>query len=255
MTKRWCGHIFLGISLMMAVHTMHSTVAMAAERGFLGMQVQGISSKISGALGLEKVAGVLVRDVSLDGPAANAGVRRGDLIVGFGGVEIDTFDRLLQTTAKFAAGDTIKLDLVREGERRTIDLTLSGWPDGWRVAQSSFAAQPELGITVAALTPKLRDRMGIRWGSTGVVVTVSDDQFAGTTPLRRGDIIVQINQRDIWDPKAFIDAYAEAKAASRPSLLILVERTDGFKYLLQPIVYAAPGGGNAPLFQIPGQSQ
>lgn len=226
---------------------------LSSEPGFLGMQVQGISSRIAGALGLQDVAGVLVRDISLDGPASNAGIRRGDLIVKFDGVAIDTFERLVQTAGKLKAGAEVKIEVVRRAERLPITMTLSSWPKGWQIENSSFAAQPELGITLAALTQTLRDRMGIRWGTTGVVVTVSNDQFAGVTPLRRGDVIVQVNQNDVWDPKQFLEAYQAAKNENKPSLLILVERTDGFKYLLQPINYAGAGAADAPLFQIPGQ--
>ncbi len=249
----FCRYMCLATTFFILTSVTAPSLSLSAERGFLGMQVQGISSRIAGALDLPEVAGVLVLDISLDGPASNAGIRRGDLIVTFDGIAVDTFERLVQTATKLKAGSEVKIDVLRRAQRLSVVMTLSDWPDGWKIDNASFAAQPELGITLAALTQTLRERMGIRWGSTGVVVTVSNDQFAGVTPLRRGDVVVQVNQQEIWDPKQFLEAYQAAKDANRPSLLILVERTDGFKYLLQPINYAGAGAADAPLFKIPGQ--
>lgn len=223
----------------------------AAERGFMGMQVQGVSPRIAAALGYQSSSGVLIRDISIDGPASNAGLRRGDLIVSMQGKEIDTFERLLQLSVSWKSGDTIDIKVWRSGKTETVSMTLSSWPETWLVEDNAFAAQPDLGLTFAALTPKLRERLGIRWGSTGLIVTVSDDQFAGVTPLRRGDLVVQVNQMPVWEPKQFLRAYSDAKSAGAAHLLMLVERADGFKYMLQPI--ASDQTGPAPGFKLPGQ--
>lgn len=231
--------------------TFLSSSVLSAERGFMGMQVQGISVRIAAALGFEKSSGVLIKDISIDGPASNAGLRRGDLIVNMQGQEIDTFERLLQISSKWNAGDTIDVIVWRSGETETISMTLSSWPKPWLVNESAFAAQPELGLTFAALTPKLRERLGVRWGATGLLVAVSNVQYAGVTPLRRGDVVVQINQKSVWKPNQFLKAFAAAKKAGSSNLLMLVERATGFKYMLQPVPsdVAAP----EPSFKLPGQ--
>lgn len=239
--------IFLSaLALMMSSNGVSSN-----ERGFMGMQVQAVSARIASALNFEKSSGVLIRDISVDGPASNAGLRRGDLIVSMQGKEIDTFERLLQISSKWKAGDKIAVVVWRSGETANVSMTLSSWPETWLVKDNAFAAQPDLGLTLAALTPKLRERLGLRWGSTGLIVTVSDDQFAGVTPLRRGDLVVQINQKAVWKPDQFLKAYSEAKSAGAPNLLLLVERSDGFKYMLQPV--GAGQNAPAPGFKLPGQ--
>jgi len=243
--------ISCSIALAVFVTAILSSQVLSAERGFMGMQVQGISSRIAAALGFESSSGVLIKDISIDGPASNAGLRRGDLIVSMQGKEIDTFERLLQISGKWNANDTIEVIVWRSGKKETIKMTLASWPESWLVNDNAFAAQPELGLTLAALTPKLRERLGIRWGSTGLLVTVSDDQFAGVTPLRRGDVVTQINQKSVWKPDQFLKAYAAAKKSGSANLLMLVERADGFKYMLQPVAsdVAAP----EPRFKLPGQ--
>ena len=244
---------FAVISVFLAhVSVFLADEAAADERGFLGMQVQGMSPKIAEALNLDQGVGVLVRDISVDGPAAHAGIARGDLIVKMKGTVIDTFERLLKVAETLAPGEKVAIELRRLGKTIAVEMTIAEWPVGWQIENSAFAAQPEIGVTFAALTPKLRDRMGIRWGATGIVVTIVNDAFSTVSPLRRGDIITQINQMQIWEPNQFLDAYGKAKKDGRSAMLLLVERSDGFKYLLQPV--AGTGPVAPPDFKLPGQA-
>lgn len=225
-------------------------VAVAEERGFLGMQVQGMSPKIAQALQLPGSIGVIVRDISIDGPAAHAGIRRGDVILKMNDQAIETFEGLLKVVSGLKPGDKIAIEMLREGESHKTEMTLSAWPEAWSVSKSAFAVVPELGLTFAAITPKLRDRLGIRWSSTGIVVTVVDNAFSAVSALQRGDIVVQINQKPVWDPRQFLEAYEKAKGDALNALILLVERSDGFKYVIQPIVGDAV---EAPVFKLPGQ--
>lgn len=240
-------------ALALTVLAFSAGHAHADERGFLGMQVQGNSPKIAAAMGIDTAIGVLVRDISVDGPASNAGIARGDIILSLHGVTLDTFERLVQVAGDLKAGDEIDVVVLRLGKKVQLKMAVSGWPDGWQIDKSSFAAQPDLGLTFAALTPKLRGHLGIRWGSIGIVVSVFNDMFAGVTPLRRGDVVTQINQKRVWEPQQFLDAYAKAKNDGRQSMLLLVERPDGFKYILQPIVHQPIGQPIPPAFKLPGQ--
>jgi serine protease Do len=250
-----CRTLGVGCAMALSVFAAYVAPVAAEDRGFLGMNVQGNSPKIAAALGLESAIGVFVRDISIDGPAAHAGIARGDLIIKMHGTPIDTFERLLQVTGALQPGDKVDVEIMRLGKVKTVKMQMSGWPDGWSIEDSAFAAQPELGVTFAALTPKMRSHMGIRWGSTGIVVSVFNDLFAGLTSLRRGDVVTQINQKPVWDPKQFLEAYDAAKKDGRQALLLLVERPDGFKYMLQPIIQAMDNTNNlkAPVFKLPGQ--
>ena len=170
--------------------------------------------------------------------------------------QIDTFERLIQASAALKAGETIALEIRRQGEKKILQMTIGAWLESWQVTDSAFAAQPELGLTFGALTPKLRNRMGVRWGTTGIMVTVSDDQFVSVTPLRRGDVVVQINQKPVWKPEQFLSAFSAAKKTGSPSLLMLVERSDGFTFMLQPVpVSDADNMALPPLLTLPGQKK
>lgn len=247
-TANWVG-VLAVLTLM-----FFSTTSFAEDRGFLGMQVQGNSVRIAAALSLPTTAGVLVRDVSVYGPASRAGISRGDIIIKVHGTSIDTFERLLQVAGTLKPDDDVVFEVLRLGKKLSFNMQLTEWPDGWTVDASSFAAQPDIGITFAALTPKMRKHLNVRWGTIGIAVSVSSEGFAGLTSLRRGDVVTQINQMPVWDPKQFLDAYSDAKKAGRDGMLLLVERSDGLKYLIQPIVYP-DAGQQDPGFKLPGMKQ
>ncbi len=240
--------------LAILVVMLFSAASVAEQRGFLGMQVQGNSTRIAAALGLPTPNGVLVRDVSVYGPASRAGISRGDIIINVHGTGIDTFERLLQVAGSLKPDDEVVFQVLRLGKKLSFNMKLTSWPDGWNIEASSFAAQPDIGITFAALTPKMRKHLNLRWGTIGIAVSVSSEGFAGLTSLRRGDVVTQINQVPVWEPKQFLDAYSDAKKAGRDAMLLLVERPDGFKYVIQPIVYPDMGQ-QEPGFKLPGMQQ
>ncbi len=207
----------------------------AADQAFIGMQVQGVNEVVAQALGLPRVQGVLVRDIALEGPSGQAGLRRGDLIIELAGEDIETFEKLLQVVGKLSSGKNVPVTVLRQGKKTTFELTTGSWPESWRVSKGAFSSIPEVGLTVAAITPKVRERFQLRWGSTGLVVTLLDTAKATGTDLRRGEIIRQVNQEDVWHPRQMMAMYQEAKQAGRKQLLLLVEGVDGFRFSLLPV--------------------
>ncbi len=207
----------------------------AAEFGFSGMHVQGMKPAIAKALGMVKAEGVLVRDVALGGPADKAGVQRGDLILRFNGVKIDTFKRLVGAVVKTKPEQVVSMKVRRNAGEKLLKLKLGRKPASWKVTKGTVMAFTEIGITLAAVTEKIRKRFNIRWGSIGVLVTLVDTEFASRMLLNRGDIIVQINQEPVWLPQQIRTYYDMAKAQGRKHLLMLVDRVNGFEFMLLPV--------------------
>lgn len=133
-----------------------------AQDAFVGMQIQALSPAVAEAMGMKRMHGVLVRDVALGGPSDEAGVRRGDLIVGFAGSDIDGLEQLVAAARRLAPGDTVKLQVMRLGERLELTMQAGAWPEGWRITKSAFAAIPAIGLTLASLTETLRKQLGLR---------------------------------------------------------------------------------------------
>ena len=227
---------FLGVTLGV------SGSASAEKAGFVGMQIQGMSQKIADALERETPDGVLVRDVALGGPADKAGFKRGDLIVEFAGRKIASFDDLVAGAKKLKTNDSAKARVIRHGATVDLILVAGAWPKAWRITKNSFATVSAAGITLASLTPKIRSRFGLRWGSTGVVVTIIDELVAPKIDLRRGELIHQINQEPVWDPRKASSIMVRAQKNQKKTVLLLVEGTDGFRFVILPLV-PIPGTG------------
>ncbi|NQU59376.1 MAG: PDZ domain-containing protein [Rhodospirillales bacterium] len=224
------GNLFLASLLMALVVLASGSSVHAKEAAFVGMQVQGISQIVAAAIGIDKPEGVLVRDVALGGPADRSGIHRGDMIVKFAGSEIDTFEKLVAKVGKLNAGDNVPITVLRQGKSLTLNMQTVKWTPAWQVKNGIFASLPEIGLTLTALTPKVRDRFGLRWGSTGVVITLIDPEKATNLDLQRGEIIHQVNQKVIWDPNDLVKMYIEAKGQGRKSLLLLVEGIGGYRF-------------------------
>ncbi|MEO5337276.1 MAG: PDZ domain-containing protein [Magnetospirillum sp. WYHS-4] len=228
------GSVRLALAAM-GVACLASGSTAAGEAGFVGMQIQGSSAPVAQALGLPQPKGVLVRDVALGGPAAEAGFRRGDLILRFDNREVSTFEGLLALVRETRVGVQVPVTVLRGGQ--TVDLTLrtGEWPAAWKVVQNAVATLPHMGVTLASLTQKTREAFELRWGTTGVVVSLLDPDKEGAKVLRRGEVVLQVNQEDVWLPEQVLAQVEKAKAAGRPNLLILVEGRDGFRYSLLPV--------------------
>lgn len=195
------------------------------------MHIQGMSELLADALGMEETTGVLVRDIALGGPAAQAGFHRGDLIVEFDGTAVDTFETLVKLVQATKPGGTYPVDVIRLGERVSLTLKAGTWTPAWQIEKTSVAVIPEHGLTMASLTKKLRDGFGIRWGMTGVVVTLVDPKHASKVDLQRGELIVQVNQKAVWEPAQVLKAFQDAKKAGRNSVMMLIDGFGGFRFI------------------------
>jgi len=205
-----------------------------AESGFTGMQIQGMSNKIAHALNRDNLDGILVRDVALGGPADQAGIKRGDLILKYVGKKITSFKQMVGVAQSTKPGQKVEVAVIREGKPRTLTMTLGSWEKKWRVTNTAVGAIAPLGLTMASLTPKMRKGLDLRWSSHGVVVTLVDEKFE-FMELVRGDLIIQVNQHPVWQPKQVVKFYNAAKKAKRKNLLLLVERVNGFQYMSLPV--------------------
>ncbi len=174
------------------------------ERGWLGVSIQRVTPTIAEGLGLAESKGALVASVVPGGPAAEAGLRAGDVIVAWGGEEIKRFKDLPRRVGATAAGEEIDVEILRGGETRRVRVTAGRMPE--RLARADTDAPRDIGpgrlagtgITVVELTQALRARHGIANEVSGVMVagvTSGSDAFA--QGLRRGDVIASVSLRPV----------------------------------------------------------
>jgi serine protease Do len=197
------------------------------------VRIQDVSDDVAEAIGLEKTAGALVTDVP-DGPAKDAGMLSGDVIMSFDGVDVEDTRGLVRTVGNADVGKTVRVIVFREGKTQTLKITLGRRED----AESNEAPMEEdtseegdvqememLGLKLAPLNDDLREQLELGSDANGLVVTDVDEAAeAFEKGLRAGDVITEAGQQKIataGELQAQVDA---AKEAGRKSLLLLVRR-------------------------------
>ena len=196
-------------------------------RGWLGVYIQPLTPEAAEGLGISGRRGALVSDVTSGGPAQKAGIRSGDVIVGFDGKEIRDEHDLPQAVALTKPGKTVDVRLLRGGKETTVSVTIAemaGEPG--KLAGEHDLSTKNLGLTVQDITPEIAQRFEIV-NTKGVVVTgVADGSPAEDAGFRAGDIIRAILHQDKRNPVTNAAEFAKLvkKFQSDKTLLFLVER-------------------------------
>jgi Do/DeqQ family serine protease len=182
----------------------------AVKRPWLGARLQEITPDIADSLGLQRPSGALVASVVAGSPAAHAGIKVGDVIVGVDGTTVDDPTAFNYRFATKPLGGTAQIGLIRQGHATTVAVALQGLPDTPRDEVEIRAQSPFRGATVANLSPALADEMRLDPNAQGVVVTeVAAGSEAQSIGFQKGDIIVSVNNQKI-DKPADLDRIAGA---------------------------------------------
>jgi serine protease Do len=196
-------------------------------RGWLGVMIQRVTPDIAESLGLPAPKGALVADVMKDGPAQDAGVKVGDVIVEFDGHAIKESTELPMLVARTPVGKTITLKVIRDKGTRSFSVKIGELKE----EETAVAGGKEegFGLTVQPLTPEIADSLGLSDDVKGVVVSsVEPGSSADEAGVRRGDVILEVNREPVKD----LPSYRRAlKASKGKSVLFLVRRGDNTVFM------------------------
>lgn len=228
----------IGIGFSMASNVVTKVVDQLKEfgetrRGWLGVRIQDVTDDVAEAMGLEKASGALITDVP-DGPAKEAGLLSGDVIMSFDGVDVADTRALVRQVGNTSVGKSVRVVVYREGGTKTVLVTLGRREDAERAdapdAQGETPA-PEvqeksiLGLTLNTLSDEKRKELGLAADVEGLLVTeVAEDSEAFEKGLRVGDLITEAGQQKVDSLEALDERISEAREAGRKSLLLLVRR-------------------------------
>ena len=199
------------------------------RRGWLGVRIQDVTDDLAEGLGLEEARGALVTDVP-EGPAMEAGMAAGDVILSFDGVEVEDTRALVRQVGDTEVGKEVRVLVFRGGETETLRVTLGRREEAEAAVPASAPATDPvegdvLGVTVSELTPDQREALGLSADSEGLVVTnVDEETDAFEKGVRAGDVITEAGQEPVSTLADLEDRVAEAREAGRRSLLLLVRR-------------------------------
>jgi serine protease Do len=198
-------------------------------RGYLGVVVQPLSEELAQSFGLETPHGALVSEVVKGGPAERAGIKRGDVILSFDGQAIDERNDLPKIVAATRVGKSVKVMVYRDGRERELKVEVGKLDEEGGAVAGQGAAGGELGLTVTTLTPELARRYNLDPGSRGVLISAIDpDSAAAAANLRPGDLVVEVDGREIETPKAF--EAATAKTGKGKVVRLLIQRRETLFY-------------------------
>ncbi len=198
-------------------------------RGWLGVTVQAMSKELADSFGLEDTHGALVNEVVKDSPAADAGLKRGDVILTFDGQMIKELNDLPQLVAATAVDKTVKVEIFRDDKKREVKVKIGKLDEGnGRFIAEEKQEEGALGITAADVTPELAARYSLE-GKEGVLVTrIDPDGPAAEANLRVGDLILEADGQEVDSVKSFktvIDGLREGKV-----LRLLIQRKSTLLY-------------------------
>ncbi len=209
------------------------------QRGYLGVGLQPLDENIAAALGIAKDRGELVRSVVDGGAASRAGVRQGDVILRVNNRDVTPDETVSYLIANTPVGSKVPVEIIRQGRRQTLSVTVAQRPTEEQLAQQLGAGgddgQPStgspqsaqsaqsLGMTLAPLTPDLARRGNIPATVRGVMITAVDPNGAAAEEgLRPGYVLVSVNQQAVSSPADVVSAVEAARRAGRTSVLLLV---------------------------------
>jgi serine protease Do len=231
----------VGIAFAIPADTVKTVVAQlkdkgVVQRGWLGVQVQSVTTDIADGVGMKSAQGALVAEPQPEGPAVKAGILSGDVITSVNGQSVKDARDLAKQIGAMAPDSTIKLVILRSGEEKTMSVTLGELPKGRQARagaeehENASKDAPRLGLTLAP-APKVAGSSG-----EGVVVTAVDpDGRAAEQGFKIGDVILDVGGKAVSAPADVRKALSDAHANGRRTVLMRMKSEEGTRFVAVPI--------------------
>ncbi|UTP38710.1 Do family serine endopeptidase [Phenylobacterium sp. LH3H17] len=211
-------------------------------RGYIGASIQNFTAEMAEAQGLGAQRGAIVANVTPGGPSERGGLQSGDIVTSVNGVNVKSSSELTREVAKAQAGDALRLDVLRGGKRKIVEIRSGVRPTERELAANdntpgganrggAEGATPQvqrpvvLGLALAPLDDAARKRLNLDPGVRGVLIDrVDQSSDAAQRGLRKDDVIVQAGGLPVGSASEFSAQVDIAKKAGRPSVLVGVHR-------------------------------
>jgi serine protease Do len=199
----------------------HGTVV----RGWLGVMIQTVTPELATQFKLERPIGALIGEVSSDSPAQKAGMQPGDVIIEFNGKEITQMNMLPHIVAQTPVGSKAKVVIFRKGKKKNLTVIIAKL-DEEQVAMESPTSglSKKVGLTVQNLTPELAQSLGIEAKHGVLIANVKPGSPAAEARMRRGDLILEVNQEPV---KNITEYNSVLKKARKQSIISFFIKSEG----------------------------
>lgn len=198
------------------------------SRGWLGVSIQRLTPELAQKFGLPDANGALIGDVLKGGPAENAGIKKGDVIVEFNGKKIADADTLKNAVAQSKAGTSVKIKIIRGGKERFLNATVAEYPketnEPYRrpsSAKEELQREAFAGMQVVEVTKNIAQQLGLDREVKGVVIVrVEAGSPADEARLKKGDVIEEIDNTKIGSMADFNKLASKIKTGDTVLLYI-----------------------------------
>ncbi len=214
------------------------------KRGWLGVKIQHVTDEIAESLGLDRARGALVAEVMDDSPAKEAGIEVGDIIISFDGKEVNQMKRLPRIVAETKVGKNVDVIVLRDGEERNLKVEVARLSEDQAEDEPEITinksdaeeAKEELGMKLLAIDEKVRASYNLDDEVNGLlVVDITSDSYALERGIRKGDIIIEANQKKLTSLDVLHDVVEKAKDKKRKAVLLLVSRNKETLFVAVPV--------------------
>jgi serine protease Do len=185
-------------------------------RGWLGVTIQDLKGNLSEYYGLKDKSGVLVASVVPGDPADRAGIQPKDIITEVDGKKVTTSRDLTNLAAGLSVGDTARVTVLRDGRPKILNVKVGKRPLTMAALSENQQKEKEgeYGFQVTELTPQVAQRYNIKETAGVIVVNVDPDSKAQAAGIQQGDLIIEVNRKDVasvQDFKKLIDQHKKGK--------------------------------------------
>lgn len=209
------------------------------KRGWIGVKIQSGGKELAKSLDLNENQGIIVSAVSENSPAAKAGISPGDVILSLGKTEISSSKDFSRMIAESPIGKPVTLVLLRNQKVKTFSVTVEEMPAAPTLpsAQTPVSAKMpdndrityETGIKLREITPDILEAFNLSPVTMGLVVEgVEANSDAALQGIKKGDVVLKIDKKDVLTTDAALNYIREAKQdGNRPIMLMIQDQEQG----------------------------
>lgn len=232
----------IGIGFAIPSKTAMQVIAQLREfgetrRGWLGVRIQEVTDEIAESLGMSDAEGALVAGITEGGPAEEAGLTAGDVIIEFNGQRVPSMRDLPRMVADTPVAEEVDVVVLRKGTEVTLKVTLGRLEEADSAVADASGESPAdepsetssmLGMTLAPMSDELREKYTIAEDVEGVVVTeVEAGSDAAEKRITAGDVIVEVAQEAVKAPADIRARVQTLKEEGRRLALLLISNAQG----------------------------
>jgi S1-C subfamily serine protease len=235
------GALAIGLVGLLVVALTGAAIAGSddAKKGYLGVFMQELDEDVREGLDLKVKSGVLISGVEKGSPAEEAGVEDGDVIVEFDGKKVGDPDALRDLVADTEPGQEVRIKVVRNGKKKTLDVVVGEWPDDedwfsigdlrfdrgdWSHVDNivqAFSPKPRLGVEVAELNDDLAPYFKTEAGGGVLVLKINEESVAEEAGIKSGDVIQKVGEEPVTTVEELRESLEDYEEGDEVPIVVL----------------------------------